>query len=103
MNTPMIQLTPSQLKEVMNEYKYEVDYVNDDIETIILHQAIDNLPEADKIIFLLYAEMGSLRKVAKILGVSYATTRKAVNKIKEDIKNELHNLADNYSSDCLYN
>ena len=73
----------------MTEYDFDVenmDYDDTDINTFL---AFSGLSVADRIIMLLYAETQSLRKTAKILGVSYATTRKTVNEIRKEIKNNM--------------
>jgi transcriptional regulator of aromatic amino acid metabolism len=70
---------------------YEPPQVNifteEDEEMIMLKQAVQALPPADKIIFLLYAEYGSLRQVAKELGgISHTTIYKQIKIIKNEIK-----------------
>lgn len=65
------------------------DYVPDesiwreyDDDMLNIKQAMDSLEDADRIIFMLYCEYGSLRKVGKRLGVSHSIIYKNVRRIK---------------------
>ena len=69
---------------INEEYQHTDDDVYDDYETQHLFNTLNKLDPADRIILCLYAEMKSLRKVAKFLGLSYATVRKAVANIKNN-------------------
>ena len=73
------------LKTLMMEYDFHTgntEYTDEEVE---LFMAVSGLSIADRIILTLYAETQSLRKTAKILGVSYATTRKAIKAIREQL------------------
>jgi transcriptional regulator of aromatic amino acid metabolism len=75
------------IQMMIKEYEPDISLFTEDDETmIILKQAVQALPPADKIIFLLYAEYGSLRQVGKELSVSHTTIYKQINLIKEQIK-----------------
>lgn len=75
-----------KITEVMNEYKPNNDIWSDDEEYMYqLKMALDSLQPADKIIFVMYCEMGSLRKVGKELGVSHTIIYKHIQKIKKEI------------------
>lgn len=82
-----IQITPKELRKIMSDYEWEADIMEDDDESIRLHNSIDRLNEGDRIILCLYAEYHSIRTVARILGVSYSAARKQINKIKNEIVN----------------
>ena len=56
-----------------------------DDDILNLKQAMDSLSDADRIIFVLYAEYGSLRKVGKQLGVSHSIVYKNIRRIKMDM------------------
>ena len=76
----------NDLKELMNEYKPDNSIWTDDDEQMIrIKQAVQNLSDADRIIFILYCETGSLRDVGKMLGVSHTTIFKTIKQIKKDI------------------
>ena len=49
---------------------------------LYLKQAVDALETSDRIIFVLYCEYGSLRKVGKKLGVSHSIIYKNLRRIK---------------------
>ena len=49
--------------------------------------ALARIPAVDRIIIILYAELGSYRKVAKKMGVSHNTIRLEVMRIREEIYN----------------
>jgi TyrR family helix-turn-helix protein len=62
----------------------DTDIVSGDSEDMmVLKEAVNMLPPADKIIFLLYVEYGSLRKVGEKLGVSHTTIFKQIRQIKK--------------------
>lgn len=72
---------------MIEDYKPNRDIFNDEEEDItMLKEAVENLKPADKIIFLLYCEYGSLREVGKELGVSHTTIYKQINIIKDQIR-----------------
>ena len=73
----------------INIHSAERDYLtptpDDDDGLLELKDKIGRLNQVDKIIFLLYVEHGSLRKIAKILDVSLTTAHKRVKAIKKKI------------------
>lgn len=74
------------LEKIINEYEVNEGIFNDDDHHIhILKKAINNLNPSDKIIFVLYAEYQSLRKVGEILGVSHTIVFKEIKKINKQI------------------
>lgn len=85
-----ITLSPTELKTLMMEYDFNTGNTEYDDEKVEIFTTFSGLPPADRIIMLIYAESQSLRKTATILGVSYATIRKTVNEIRENLKNNLN-------------
>ena len=86
------EYSPEELRRLLREYSdKEEDIMEDDDETLQVFDAVKNIPEADRIILYLYAELGSLRAVGRTLGVSYSTARKAV----QEIKNKIYEMLDN--------
>lgn len=76
----------SNLNKVMDGYKPDESIWRDyDDDMLLLKRALDNLSDADRIIFVLYAEYGSLRKVGKQLGVSHSIIYKNISRIKKEI------------------
>ena len=72
------------------------DY-NDDI--LWLKRAMNNLSDADRIIFVMYCEYGSLRKVGKKLGVSHSIIYKNITRIKNQMYDYIKANCDNADSD----
>ena len=76
----------NNLKKVMEDYKPDYSiWGEDDEDMLLLKSALDSLEDADRIIFILYAEWGSLRKVGKRLGVSHSIIYKNISRIKRQI------------------
>lgn len=70
----------------MEDYKPDEDIMREYDDTMLyLKKALSNLDDADRIIFILYAEYGSLRKVGKQLGVSHSIIYKNISRIKKEI------------------
>lgn len=74
------------LKRVMEDYIPDESIWREyDDDILWIKRAMEELSDADRIIFVLYAEYGSLRKVGKILGVSHSIIYKNIRRIKEQI------------------
>lgn len=72
------------------EYEYDGDiFCPDNRRVRGVKRAIERLPEADKVIIRLYAELGSLRKLAAMLGVGRDTMGREVRRIRYAILKEL--------------
>lgn len=85
------EYSPEELRKLLREYEdKEEDIMEDDDETLQVFDAVNKIPESDRIILYLYAELGSLRAVGRTLGVSYSTARKAVQEIKGKIFDNLY-------------
>jgi DNA-directed RNA polymerase specialized sigma subunit len=84
-------------KRIINEYNFkELDiFDEDDNRLIFTKQAIKQLSQSDHIIILLYAELGSLRKVGKELGISHTIIYKEIKRIREEIYNIIKKLEEN--------
>lgn len=78
MNTQNIDI-----RKIMAEYA--PDPLNDTDDTLALKTAIDRLPEADKRILILYADLGSIRKVAMMLDTTYYYVQLKLKEIKQQI------------------
>ncbi len=86
-----IDITPDELHQIMKEYEYDDDPMNNEDErSLEIKRAISKLPEADKIIWCLYMELGSSRKLGRLLGnISHSTILKEINRIKTDIMTKM--------------
>ena len=70
----------------MAEYAYDDDPMCEDSQKLRLAKmALQRLSTSDRIIFTLYLDQASSRKVAKLLGCSNSTVLKQVARIKDDI------------------
>lgn len=70
----------------MDDYKPDESiWREDDDDMLLIKKALDSLDDADRIIFVLYAEYGSLRKVGKKLGVSHSIIFKNISRIKKQL------------------
>ncbi|WP_418981738.1 sigma factor-like helix-turn-helix DNA-binding protein [Alistipes sp.] len=52
--------------------------------------ALRALPEADRRVFVLYAELGSVRRLSEVLGVSKSTAHNRVCEIREKLLKHIH-------------
>lgn len=67
----------------MEDYVPDESIWNEDDDRVLnLKRAMYSLEDADRIIFMLYCEYGSLRKVGKRLGVSHSIIYKNIRRIK---------------------
>lgn len=82
-----INITPDELHQIMKEYEYDPDVMNDEDErSLAIKKAMTKLPEADRIVWCLYMDLGSSRKLGALLGgVSHSTILKEINRIRENI------------------
>lgn len=71
-------------KTIDKDYK-RVDFISDDDETKAVKDIVSGLPPADRVIFLLYAEYRSYRRLGAMFGLSYGTVRKEVLRIRKEI------------------
>ena len=71
------------IRKIMAEYSPNPLMDTDDI--LMLKNAIERLPEADKRILILYADLGSIRKVAMMLDTTYYYVQLKLKEIKQKI------------------
>lgn len=92
----MRKMIIQNLNKVMEDYEPdETIWREYDDDILDIKRAMDSLSDADRIIFALYCEYGSLRKVGKQLGVSHSIIYKNVRRIKLEM---LEWLKDNTSN-----
>ena len=82
-----IDITPDELRSIVKEYEYNPDPMNDEDErSLAIKEAMTHLPDADRIIWCLYMELQSSRKLGALLGgVSHSTILKEVTRIRDEI------------------
>ena len=74
------------LKKIYEDY--EPDALNDTEEMYALKEAIKNLPVGDRVMMLLYADLGSIYKVGELLHVHPTTVYSNLKRIKETLKEQ---------------
>lgn len=90
-----IEINPSELRAMMKEYEYDPDVMCEDDERVIrIKRALQKLQEPDRILWVLYMDLGASRKVGAVLHVSHSTVLKEINRIKTEIKYLM--MTDNY-------
>lgn len=82
-----IGINATELRNIMSEYN--PDMLCDSEEVYNYKLALDKLDKSDKIIFTLYAELQSERRVAELLGVSRSPIHKIIQRIKGQILGDL--------------
>ena len=81
----MIKITPQEIRDIDKKYKYQFDMMADDLETQKAKWALQQLEIPDRIIFELYCEYQSSRKVGAILGVTHNIVLREVRRIRQQI------------------
>ena len=74
------------LKKIYEDY--EPDALNDTEEMYGLKKAIKSLPVGDRVMMLLYADLGSIYKVGELLHVHPTTVYSNLKRIKETLKKQ---------------
>lgn len=73
-------------RDIRADYAFDPDIMNDEPEKVRRSkQILASLPVADRVIFTMYTDCASLRKLADRLGVSYVTLQKEITRIRKDI------------------
>lgn len=81
------QVEEISIKKLYEEYQLPDDiFTDEEPETIRIKEIIyTKLSETDRRIILLYAHLGSQRKLGELLGVSAATINHRINEIRREI------------------
>lgn len=78
-----IDIKPQELRNILEQYK--PDMLRDNEDLYKYKDALSQLEKSDQIIFSLYAELESERKVAELLGVSRSPIHKIITNIRKQI------------------
>lgn len=71
------------LDELLKDYELDLSLFTDIDERLLnISEKWERLKETDKIIMILYAEYGSYRKVASLLGFSHSTVGNYIQEIR---------------------
>lgn len=74
------------LDELLQDYQLDFGLFTDlDDRLLDIAPKWEHLKETDKIIMILYAEYGSLRKVGSLLGFSHSTIDKYIKQIRKKL------------------
>lgn len=80
---------PIRIKDFLAEYNYNDDIFCPDSEKgRRLKKIVSELPDVDRIVFLLYTELQSYTEISRILGISRSTAWWEVKRIREKILEE---------------
>lgn len=84
MKTKMMNVN---LDVLLEEYNLDFNDIFTDVDERLLQMEykLKNLTFSDKIVLILYAELKSYRKVAKVLGFSHSTVMKHIKEIREKL------------------
>lgn len=86
MNEPQPKITGKELRSILGEYEYNDDVMCEDTAKVrAAKKALQNISESDRIIYCLYLDQQSSRKVGKLLGVSHSTILKQLQRIKAEL------------------
>ena len=87
----LLYFSPKDVKDIVAQYDYDDDIMCEDDERVLaIKKAISQLPTSDRIFFCLYLEIGSSRKLGRLLGgISHSTVLKEVKRIKQVILGNL--------------
>ena len=85
------KINPKEVRAICSEYAFEEENAmwEEDKRVYAIKKALASLDKADYIIWCLYMEMQSERKVAKQLGVSRTPINKAIKRIKREITTKI--------------
>lgn len=86
-------ISKNEMKEILEDYAPDDDIFSEEDEDInrLKHIVYDELDEVDKRVLLMYAELGTLEKVGKELGVSRASSCLKIKEIRKKIYDKLNN------------
>ena len=91
--TQTIDISREELRKITDEYKYDPEAYFWDLDTDVrvwkVKKAMSMLDISDYIIFCLYLELRSERKLAALLGMSRTPIHKYLVKVKSQIINNL--------------
>lgn len=84
------KVTKEEIRLIKEDYQFDDSIFNDQDEiTREAFKIVSELPEPDKLLFVLYTEFGTYKKVGEILNVSSVTVGKEIKKIQQHIKEKI--------------
>lgn len=84
------KVTKDEIRLIKEDYQFDESIFNEQDEiTREAFKIVSELPEPSKMLFLLYTEFGTYKKVGEILNVSSVTAAKEIKKIQQQIKDKI--------------
>lgn len=76
-----------EFREIRKDYAYDQSIFNDEDARVrrVKQVIMLELDPVDRVLFLMYVDCGSLRKLGKHFGVSHTTLAKEIRRIKQEI------------------
>lgn len=90
-----------EIKKIYNDYLYTEDNWDEENKVHFAKLALTQLSDADRIIWVLYTDLQSSRKVGKILGVSHNIVLREVHRIRAEILEHYNNILAKYKNDII--
>lgn len=73
-------------RDLEKDYRFDPSIFNEEPERVArVKEVIEELPPADRVIILMYADCGSVRKLAGKLGFSHTRIAQEVRRIKKNV------------------
>lgn len=80
-----------EFRDIRKDYAFDPSIFNDEDEKIrrVKQVIMTEIDPVDRVLFLMYADCGSLRKLGAHFGVSHTTLAKEIRRIKKEIIDKL--------------
>ena len=101
MSSKIKEIPQKDVKAICREYKLsqDSDMLNLSDDEVVMKEALNSLSPSDYVLFCLYCELASERKLAKMLGISRSPISKEIKRIREQIKQYIYEHSVDIDSD----
>lgn len=87
-------------RRIVAEYQPQEDiFCEDEPRVALCKKALAELPDSDRQLFILYAETGSVRRVAQLLNMSSSTLQYRILKIRTHLRRQVGNTNNHKTND----
>lgn len=85
------QIIVREFRDIRRDYNFDPSIFNDEDEKIrrVKQVIMTEIDPVDRVLFLMYTDCGSLRKLGAHFGVSHTTLAKEIRRIKQEIIDKL--------------
>lgn len=85
------QIIVREFRDIRRDYDFDPSIFNDEDEKIrrVKQVIMTEIDPVDRVLFLMYTDCGSLRKLGAHFGVSHTTLAKEIRRIKQEIIDKL--------------